>query len=139
MSYVTVEPAGRWGYGVAHRALRGPKWVMLAAILRNSSSAVCCAPHSSSVTYLHADRCSLIFLGCGEGNRGFFIILCEVVDDEVGTRLVAGPCETFHSHGGQCFDVPFHVDAGEGSDAEGVAVAVVNGGVAPTTLYFVVV
>ena len=138
MSYVAVEPAWRRGYGVACQALRGPKWVMLAAISWNSFSLVCHALHSSSVTYLHVDRHSLVLLDGGEGNRGFFVVLHEVVDDEVRTRLVAGSCETFHNHGGQCFDVPCRVDAGEGSDGERFTMAVVHGGVASAALYFVV-
>ena len=107
MSYVAIEPTRGWGYGVARRALRGPKWVIPVAISRNSSSVVCRAAHSSSVTYLHADRRSLVFLGGGEGNRGFFVILREIVDDEVWAWLLVGPREAFHDHGGQCFDISF--------------------------------
>ena len=55
MSYVAVEATWGWGYGVARRALHGPKWVMPAATSLNSSSLVCCIAHSSSVTYLHVD------------------------------------------------------------------------------------
>ena len=105
MSYVAVEAAWRWGYGVAHWALRGPKWVIPVATLLNSSSTVCHAAHSSSITYLHADRCSLLFFGGGEGKCSFFIVLCEVVDDEVGAGLVRWSVEAFHNHGGQRFDI----------------------------------
>ena len=133
--YVAVEPTGRWGYGVARRALRGPKWVMPAAILRNSSSVVCRACHSSSVTYFQAERRFCLSLGGGEGNRGFFVVLGKVVDDEVWARLVTWSREARHNHGSQCFDVSFGVDARVGSDRECVAVTVVNRGVAPSTLY----
>src|ERR1700761_7890363 len=101
MSYVAVEPAWRRGYGVARRALRGPKWVMPAAISRNSSSTVCLLFHSSSVTYLHADRRPRVFLGGGDGNRGFFVVLCKVVDDEVGSRSVSLSRKPLHHRGGQ--------------------------------------
>ena len=136
MSYVAVEAAGRRGYGVARRALRGPKWVMPSAISRNSSSMVCRFLHSSSVTYLHVDRRSLVFLGGGDGNRGFFVVLREVIDDEVGSGLVSCCREPFHNRGGQALNIPGRVDAGVRLDGERVAVAVVNGGVAPSALYF---
>src|SRR6201996_4902318 len=111
MSYVAIEPAGRRGYGVTRRALRGPKWVMPSAILLNSSSTVCRAFHSSSVTYLHADRRSLVFLGGGDGNHGFFVVLREVIDDEIGSGLIPCSHEPFHNRGGQAFVVSGRVDA----------------------------
>ena len=138
MSYVTVEPAWRRGYGVARRALRGPKWVMPPAISRNSSSTVCRAFHSSSVTYLHADRRPLVFLSGGDGNRGFFVVLREVIDDEVRSGLVFGSPKPLHNRGGQALDVPGRVDARERSDGERLTVAVVKWGVAPSALYVVV-
>ena len=138
MSYVAVEPAWRRGYGVTCRALRGPKWVMPTTISWNSSSTVCRAFHSSSVTYLHTDQHPLIFLGGGDGNRGFFVVLCEVIDDEIGSGLVSRPREPFHNRGGQAFDVSGRVDTREGSDGEWFAVTVAKGSVAPPALYVVI-
>ena len=138
VSYVAIESAWRRGYGVARRALRGPKWVIPTAISRNSSSTVCRAFHSSSVTYLHADRRPFVFLGGGDGNRGFFVVLREVVDDEVGPGLVPPPREPFHNRGGQALNVSGRVDTHEGSDGEWFAVAVAKGSVAPSALYVVI-
>ena len=138
MSYIAVEPAWRRGYGVVRQALHGPKWVMPTVISRNSSSTVCRTFHSSSVTYLHADRRSLVFLGGGDGNRGFFVVLREVVDDEVGSGLVSRRREPFHNCGGQALDVSGRVDARWGSDGEWFAVTIAERGVAPSTLYVIV-
>ena len=120
---------------MARRALRGPKWVMPAATFLNSSSMVCRAAHSSSVMYFHPDRRVLSLLGGGDGNRGFFVVLREIVDDEVRSGLLVWSGEAFHHRGGQCFDVPFGEDAGVGSEGECVAVTVINGGLAPSALY----
>ena len=105
MPYVAVEAAWWWGWGTARQALHGPKWVIPAATFLNSSSIVCRSAHSSSVTYLHPDRRVLSFLGSGEGNRGFFVVLCKVVDDLVWSESFARPGEAFHHRGGQCFDI----------------------------------
>ena len=102
----------------------------------NSSSTVCCALHSSSVTYLHPDRRSLTFFGGGEGKRSFFVVLGEVVDDEVRPRLLSSPIEAFHNHGDQCFDVPLRVDTGVRSDGDCFTMAVIDGAITPTALDF---
>src|ERR1700761_5028290 len=96
---------------MACRALRGPKWVIPAATSLNSSSTVCHVAHSSSITYLHPDWHSLAFFGSAEGNCGFFVVLREVVDDEVGPGLLILPSEAFHNQGGQPFNILFGVDA----------------------------
>src|ERR1700761_6922185 len=119
---------------MARLALHGPKWVIPAATFLNSSSTVCHAAHSSSVTYLHPDRRVLSFFGGGEGNRGFFVVLCEVVDDRVRSGLFVLPAEAFHNRGGQCFDITFREGAGVGSEGEYFAVTVVDRAVALTTL-----
>lgn len=118
-------------------ALCGPKWVIPVATFLNLSSAVCLAAHSSSVTYLHLDWCSLVFFSGVNGNRDFFVILSEVVDDEVWLGLFVPSSEAFHNQGSQRFDVPFGIDAsGDGArlEWECLTVAVVNG--AATLIFF---
>ena len=121
---------------MARRALRGPKWVMPLATPLNSSSNVCHTAHSSSVMYLHPDRHSLVFFGGGEGKRGFFVVLSEVVDNEVGSKPLVWPPKAFHNRGGQCGDVLLQVDADARSERECLAVTVINGTVTLTALDF---
>lgn len=88
------------------QALHGPRWVMEAATSQNSSSIICLPAHSSSITYLHPDWCVLIFFGGVDGNRGFFVIFCEVMDNRVPLGLLAF-VKALDNQGGQRTDVLF--------------------------------
>src|SRR5580693_4515824 len=80
VSLVEVEARGSWGYGTAHRALRGPRCVCPVAMTLNSSSIVRRCAHSSAVTYLHPLK-GWCFFFVGEGNFGFFTVFRGMVDN----------------------------------------------------------
>ena len=102
----------------------------------NSSSVVCLAAHSSSVTYLHPDQHVLAFFVGVDGNCSFFVILCEVIDNRAPLRLLALG-KALNHHGGQRANVSLQVDAsrdGSRSHDKHFAVAVFDGVVALTAL-----
>jgi hypothetical protein len=133
VSLVAVEAGRSWGYGMARRALRGPKCVCLAAITPNISSIISLCAHSSSVMYLHPLEGWHFFFSLVGGNLGFFTVFGEVID-KVPTDGAFAFATTVVGDWGEELDTVVKVGGFSRRKQEYLAVAVVDGGQAFATL-----